>query len=387
MRNFFLLLLIVLFPRSLVVGQDILEFNKNPYRAGFKVLRVIDHSRPYKSKFKPDGSVEKDRGRPIHIYIWYPTEETTDRMLFEDYVYLSSLKYEPGKINEEGKNAEGKNLLTLINEYGFHPSKASLKLEELLNFKTQALKNSNPVTARFPLLIISSGLRTGAFVQTMLAEYLAGHGYIVVTVPSLGINDREPTPFDLTGVDMQTRDMEVILNELHDDEHIDFNNIGLIAWSVGGVSTALLQMKNQDIGAILSLDGGTGYQYGFDMLNLSPFSNFKKVDIPYLHMHGLKNKYNVPKNFGYYDSLSRNDAYLIEFKNFDHYHFTSIGNILNLIKDRDDEIVQNYRAAVDVATVFLNAYLKASPIDLKKMRSFPENQLIDNRFSVKKKLK
>jgi hypothetical protein len=49
---------------------------------------------------------------------------------------------------------------------------------------------------------------------------------------------------------------------MHDYPEVSDGRIGLVAWSLGGVAQALLQMKNPDVGAVVSLDAATGYAYG-----------------------------------------------------------------------------------------------------------------------------
>jgi hypothetical protein len=374
MRRLICLLLLVCIAKRTIAQFDI-YIKTGLHGVGFELIRVIDHSRPYRTGSEP--SEKFSSGRPIHVYVWYPTKKDASKkkISFGDYAALSNLNVEPWQYKNPTDVADRVTLQTMLFDYGIDSAKADEKFNSLMHLSSLAIRDAAPATGKFPLVIIGNGLRAGGYLHTLFAEFLASHGYVTITVPSLGITEGTPTPFDLTGIDMQINDLRFALNAMYERPYADLGKLSVAAWSAGGVSTALLQMQNQHIRAVVSLDGATGYQYGFEMIALSPTKNFARLSVPYLHFHGSKNKFPVLKNFQYYDSV-RADAYQLEFTEMDHYHFTSIANLLNQINNNEESRWKNYSNVLELTLDFLNAYVKSDGSALARLRDLESTKPI-----------
>ena len=358
MKKLACLLLLVLTIAEKASAQYEKYIKAGKYGTGFELIRVVDHSRPYKRKVDTV-SGNTDHGRPIHIYSWYPTSKSASgkAMSFGDYVALSNLSIMPWQYRNAADASDTPTLISMLRDYGIDSVEINEKLQLLMKLPTHAIRDAAPEKGKFPVVIIGNAMRAGGYLQTMLGEFLASNGYVCFSIPSLGITEGVPTPFDLRGIEMQVNDIRFALNAIYEKPYADLDNLAVAAWSAGGVSTTLLQMQNPNIKAVVSLDGATGYQYGFDMISQSPVKDFKSSR-PYLHMHGAKFKFRVPKNFQYYDSLETN-AYLVEFADMDHFHFTSVANVLNQMKDNDQSRWENYRRVLELTRLFLDAYVKS----------------------------
>lgn len=331
--------------------------SQGPHAVGFKFERQFDHARPYQNEHDEQGQLIKTRARPMQMFIWYPAEARRNAkpMRYAEYLYLNDTDSEPWQWREEHKQAVLQNYAQELEVFGGN-------VQPLLATETAALKDAQAARGKFPLVIFGAGGGTGGHVYSVLCEYLASHGYIAIAHTALGLQKGERWPFDMRGIETQMRDLNFILNYAYRLPNVDANKLALASWSVGGVAQALLQMQNADIDALLSLDGATGYEYGRDLMRQSPWFDLKKMNVPYLHMHGeLPPRYNVPKNFEYYDSLSVADAYVLSFKKLLHADFVaSYGLVAHTFvkSERSAEAIASYKVVCQVALNFLNAYLK-----------------------------
>lgn len=360
---------------------------RGAYDVGFKFERQYDHARPYQNQNDEQGKPVAHRGRPIQMFIWYPAEANRNAkpMRYEEYLYLNDTDSEPWQWREESKQAVLQNYAQEL-----EPFKGDLK--PLLDIQTAASKDAKVAKGKFPVVIFGAGGGTGGHVYSMLCEYLASHGYVVIAHTALGLQKGERWPFDMRGIETQMRDLNFILNYAYRLPNVDAGKLALASWSVGGVSQALLQMQNTEVDAILSLDAATGYEYGRDLLRQSPWFDLKRMSVPYLHMHGeLPPRYNVPKNFEYYDSLAVADAYMLSFKKLLHADFISSYGVAqhSLVKsERSAEAIASYKIVCQYALNFLNAYLKDDERAKEFLRQTPaSNGTAEVLSEVKMKLK
>lgn len=344
--------------------------SKGEYEVGFKFERQYDYARPFQDKYDQNGKIVKNRARPIQMFVWYPATRSNNPKFvrYEEYLYLNDTESVPWQWNGERKQA-------IAQQYSEELERYKDRMPDLLSAQTAAVKNAEAAAGKFPLVIFGTGGTTGGHVYSVLCEYLASHGYVAVALTALPLKKGERWPFDTSGIDAQTRDLEFVINYAYRLPFVDTDKLALAGWSVGGVTQALLQMRNSDVDALISLDAATGYEYGRDLLKQSIFFDFKKMDVPYLHAHGEGPvRYNVQKNFEYYDSLAIADAYLLTFKHLGHADFLpSYGAVPHTIlkTGRSAEVVTGFKILRQYVLKFLNAYLKHERNALEFLRETP----------------
>ncbi len=143
------------------------------------------------------------------------------------------------------------------------------------------------------------------------------------------------------------RDMEFVIQSLHDYPHVDIENLGLVAWSLGGVSQALLQMKNPDVGALVSLDAATGYQYGKELMENSIYFDANRANAQFFHItDSTEINGQVPKSFDYVRLTARGRTYLMTIAGMSHSEFTSFASMLPhaIVRRKDSaNIIRRYK--------------------------------------------
>ena len=336
------------FPQGLVN-----ENSASAFSVGFKTLLTVDHSRSYRFLSRPEAG-----GRPMRLFIWYPTRRSKPGpyLRFADYVYSQSLEKEAHQLTSADKSNFDKRLTETLSFFNVEDEQVDL----LLKAETKAIRNAHEIKGRFPLVIL--GNVGEGFYYSSIAEYLATNGYVVVTLPSIGANEGEPCGFDLNCLKIQQTDMEFAIARMSKQPNVDASRIGLIAWSFSGLAAAHLQTRSSSVKAVVSLDAATGYQYGKEILDSSKQLEMNKTLVPFLHLHGLAGQSRVPKNFDFFNTYQSREKKLVEFKNLQHSDFISLYGIgVRYAKKETNEMtISEIRQTNLVVKEFLNAYLNKS---------------------------
>ncbi|WP_238858011.1 alpha/beta hydrolase [Poritiphilus flavus] len=297
--------------------------------------------------------------REIPISIWYPAQgefSTASSMLVLDYMHI--LKEE-----EEWENLPDEHILNWF----YYPNTETNQshLEE----KVKATLGANELAGSFPTVIYAPSYQASSIENFALCEYLASHGFIVVSSPSRGAETRFFEGGTANDMETQARDIEFLIKESLNLEHIDKNAIATMGFSFGGLSNVLAQARNGLIKANVSLDGSVRYQY--PTLKKSPFFSIEKVNVPFIHMAQKLIPEQVMKedkidpslnnDFIFFDELKESEAYSLRFNNLTHSYFSTLGVLFqarDLRQDKSDtEILESYRWMCRYTLMFLNAYL------------------------------
>ncbi len=367
------ILIVLLIQTSLVLGQTSLkeiDLENGDFHVGFKHYLTTDSTRTYKRIYDWNN---KSIPRPIPISIWYPSGKTSDNTEPMNVLdYMEILKEE-----EEWEYLPNDQILNWF----YYPN--NLANQNHLGEQATAQYGIRPAEGTFPVVVYAPSYQASSIENFALCEYLASHGYVVISSPSRGAENRffeGGTPKDL---EIQARDIEFLIKEVRKLPYVETDHIATMGFSFGGLSNVLSQMRNENIMAIVSLDGSIKYQY--DTLKKSPFFNVDKVDVPFIHMA----QKNIPEQvmaedkidpelntkFEFYDSLTNSKAYQLKFRNMTHSYFSTLGVLFQSRDERQDksdsEIMESYRLVSQYALNFLDAFLKNDPAALKFLNNDP----------------
>lgn len=323
-----------------------------PYPVGFEVRHAVDHSRTFQDQ-------GPHRGRPIAISIWYPARAASARpVTFRDYVEANLRRNEHGIITSEERDRVRRQLTDAFASLpGFDPAVG----DRMLASRNGATHGAPRRSGRFPLVLFGTALTGPAYLHASLCEFLAGHGYVAAAIPSIPARADQELGINGKAVLLQAEDLRFAFQELQSHPSVAPGKAALAAWSVGGVATALLAMRNSNIAALVSLDAATGYQYGRDLLADSPHFEAEGARAAYLHLTDSMQSARVPKNFDYLEKVARGPAYLVEIPALNHAQFTSLWAVA-LETARPSAASGAVRAAYDqvcrVTLAFLDAFVK-----------------------------
>ena len=370
------LLISVLFQAGIINGQTSLneiDLNFGKYKVGFRHYTTVDSTRTYSRIF--DYSNKKIL-RPIPVSIWYPSEQKTgNKQPLKILDYFKILKEE-----EEWEYLPNEQVLNWF-YYSNTPANQN-HLKEL----TKAYPAIEFATGNFPIIIYTPSFQASSIENFALCEYLASHGYFVISSPSRGTETRWFSSNNAKEMETQARDVEFLIKVVGKYPMANYKKIAVVGFSFGGLANMLAQNRNEKIKAIISLDGTERYQY--KLLKKSPFFDKINIDVPYIHMAQKEIPEKVLKEdnreaelntkFELYDSITNSTVYRLKFHNLTHSHFSTLGILFGSRDKRQDksdsEIMESYKWVSTYTLNFLNAYLGNDD----KALSFIENKPSDN---------
>lgn len=262
-----------------------------PHAVGFRSLRLHDRSRPWPSIADPAGK----EGRPIQIGLWYPASLTEgERMSLGDYIVADrSDTATASATTRQTAEKEARSILEAILGSALPDDAWS----RVWSTSTSARFDSPPLRGRRPLVLFLGGLRARSHFFVPFAEKLASHGYVVAALATYPRSETERLGFDLDAVRTQIADMETALERLRDESQIDDTRVALAGWSFGGVSQAVWRQRNpRSFRAAVSLDSGSGYAYGAELLEAAGGVDPHRLTIPFLALEAARDDGEVPRD-------------------------------------------------------------------------------------------
>ena len=332
------------------------------YNAGFKTVQLVDSSRSY----KPNTSVtDRLHYRPLDLDIWYPSvEKKGKRLLFEDLYRLHEER--ANKYQDETDYTGFSDELILYLAAGFGVDAKEGK--RLLTVETESYENSTVANGKFPLVIYMAGYNGMGWESYRLLERLAENGFVVLSISSIGRYPGDMTN-DLLDTMEQVLDGEFALQHLKNqaDLNIDFNKIGILGLSWGGMSAILMLDRYPEFKAMVSLDGSDIFYYGDTEEDDAFLAEIYKADIihpekietPYLHIEaGDRLDEFTPTGEYHYFKKINSDKYYLRLKNTKHEDFASIGWALKTTKQQTG----NYEKMMNCTVLFFRDKLLGKSI-------------------------
>ncbi|NNE98169.1 MAG: prolyl oligopeptidase family serine peptidase [Pyrinomonadaceae bacterium] len=169
-------------------------------------------------------------------------------MLFKNYVNPKAPDDYFAKLNE---------IMNTYDMWSYNGmfKKNKIAVDKLLNFETQVHFDATAKKGKFPLILYCSGWFSRSPDNTLLAEFLASHGYVVATIPQLGTGS---TIFDFKinkeRVMTQVLDLQFALETILRMKNLDSKRVGSMGFSVGGIVSLWLSQRDKRVKAIVGLD-------------------------------------------------------------------------------------------------------------------------------------
>ncbi len=361
------------------------DLESGPYQVGFTVKYQYDYSRSYQPKYNYEGELEgENTNRLMQMAIWYPAQAsaTSDYMMLKEYFYLAEREDYLDPLSDEDK----KELDLDLKGYKFlgHP---------IGGLKSMAIKEPKAQPGKFPLILYAPSLSASVEENLVLCEYLASHGFIVAAVPAKGTNSNNMQSGNLEDIETQYQDLSFLLNYLRDYPNVHFEKIGVIGYSIGGLSNIVLALKNYHIDAVVSLDGSIASEGYLGLMEDAYYFDPLKMRAAFLQIS--KNKNFPDRNPStFLDQMRFADAHLIRFASLNHWDFSSSSIFFNYLFNPENEgenAIQAYPKQCKFTLEFMNAYLKKKEEALKFLVASPEEngwngKLISKRYTKGKKI-
>ncbi len=382
-KSSFILFWLVCFSALLSAQENQIWGNlvKGKYNIGFTSYYHYDVSRPPLYEQRLLSSSQKV-GRPIPINVWYPSTQKGNLISMLDYFKLTTREVDFQKdINQLDE------IIKLVqqeqtNSHGVELNTAGLRSFLETNPLMKASVDIGPADGKFPLIII--GPET-AFKWSLMAEYLASYGYVVVTTPMTGSTEKLPdferTLFEkesfVKADDASISDLQFTLAKVKELPYVDNTQIGLLGYSSNISHGIGLISKGLKFDAIVSLEGAIGGFLGGEVLSMLPYHSPYKIKQPLLHIYNPA--------FGYDDYWVKQykyaDRMLIATYDIRHEHLTTYGALNKLIPGISGSTNHSPELALKTAYAytlnFFNYHLKGS----KKAQEFLQRSLVENKVA------
>ena len=340
-----------------------LEMGAHP--VGFTVEYSRDASRVERAEVRPDGTPEtRPIARLMQVAMWYPASDAASgtAMTLGDYIDLQESGLLEGDRREEGvlTGAQRRDLIGTWATYGIMTGVALEDWERLLPVRMTASHDAAPADGPFPLILMMQGANGSVADMMGTAEYLASHGYVVVTTPSRGLDQavtrvsRDPR---LT--ESIIRDGEYAIGRAATRDFVAVREFGVLGLSRGGAAALLLGMRNPSIDAIVTFDPPLG-RY----VTASPWFDPSRLTAPVLVFHTAPS----PEAYPPLETLRYADVHLAPVAGVHHVDFsvlamihTALGARNRFITASDEHIRSAYEWINRYTLLFFDARVKEEP--------------------------
>ncbi len=226
-----------------------------PYPVSFRTITVVDQTRTRHAPHDYLGRPRPGYGqRPLHVAVWQPAAADSGgfAMTFGDYLPLLAWDTGPEVEGAAERQIAELRYIQMVTPLADPPDEVAMA--RLRDERVWARRDAPPAPGTFPVLLYAPGSGYPACDNSVLAEFLASHGYVVVSSPSIGADARRMTG-DAVGTEAQARDLAFLAGYAASLPQADPERIGTVGFSAGGLASVLFALRDTRVKALVSLDG------------------------------------------------------------------------------------------------------------------------------------
>lgn len=267
-RNFILntkCSILFLFITIKLAGQNYFATNLEygNFNIGYDIIKTIDLGRPTLN------GTSTEVGRAMTLNVWYPAKASKklQKMVFKDYITPEGIK------NLEN---EKKYLLDRVAELSGDTVNFFLAANDILNSETK-VEFKAPIVEGKLFMIFFPDLPYG---QSIMCEYLASHGYLVVS-PTIQGSFNKAIEYNVRGIETGVDDLEFSLAFVRSNYKVQ-QSFAVMGLGFNASITLAHFMRNTDIACYISLEGGITTKFENNLIEKSPYFDIKLCNRPML---------------------------------------------------------------------------------------------------------
>ena len=329
------------------------NLDQGRWTVGFHVLDTVDNTRTFAPRFDADGNSRGSTPRPIRLCIWYPAAGARGgAMAARDYTRYIGM---PGRTVSRVTVAEWERaeraLITRMTKHEF----TDAEWERVMSLPTAAHYDEPAAEGRFPVILTCAGPQR----NPVFFEYLASHGYIVVSIPGVGRFTEQAIEFtpNPESIEMAVQDLQFVYAWLHERPRADLDRLGLWAFSSLSIYTTQFQLRNMAARAMLHVEGWEGFVRGREILEETPFYDPAAIRVPYMLLKKEKEEAlaQYASDGTVFESFLYSPRYRVLVAGADHGDFNS----MSVTRYATAEKQQLFENACRISRAFFDTYLKS----------------------------
>ena len=229
-----------------------------PYDVGFRLAAEYDYSRRVAPRIDFEG---KRSNAPLEmampVAVWYPAKAapSSRRMEYGEFAALGVKRTNLTPVTPADRRAANDNMRAFAG-FAFGRQTAESTIRAVDTATTAAVRDATPAAGRFPVVLAETD--GSMAVATVMFEYLASHGIVVMATPSrfeyASIQVSKPNVV----VGARVRDFEFLLDNARRYPFADTTRVAVFGSNFDGMAALAFQMKNMVARAVVSLDGWEG---------------------------------------------------------------------------------------------------------------------------------
>jgi dienelactone hydrolase len=373
-------LCILLFSSS-VYAQGQLQFSApwGPHAIGFKAVHLLDSSRSWSDGHDPltglPAAVMPER--PLQVLVWYPASAAGKPMAYTDY--LSLVASEDGVVNDPAitRRAVDEQIRAWA---GADPVS---DYQAIAAQPVHATAAATPASGPFPLVIYAPSDSNSSIEDDVLCEYLASHGYVVISTSSRGAHLPYMTngqmAVDLANTRAQAADIGVLIGQAAKLAAVDPGKIAVLGYSWGGMASTFAAATDDRIKLLVYFDGSV--RYFPKLLAMAPDITPDRIHVPLLFFTDHEDPLTPKKNDkpgSFIDRIRHTDVTTIWLRDMQHDDLTS--DSLRFGNDRPhgpasaQQRNESYSWIARYTVAFLDAHLQDDPQAQAFLSTNPETQ-------------
>jgi pimeloyl-ACP methyl ester carboxylesterase len=366
-----------------------------PYAVGFKTSWQLDYSRRYNMTFDDKTTYAPGKApRPILVNQWYPAKQVgaPKPMPHRDYLNIRSddpqlttfsirlAEYNRGVIAKEVMDKSPKELTGL----------EKTLLDQFLDTPTACIRGAAPALGPFPLVIYHSGAGSSFEDNSVLCEFLASHGFVVL---GSAFQQQSGKSFNTDNGEGSARDLAFLTAYARQLPNCDWHYVAVIGHSAGAQAALTFgSQPNAVVDAVVSLDTTQDYRGLKDPLwefATQVAKNGANFTCPLLMVAGPHAFFELA------DSLQFSERYYLTIKDMDHNDYISQGGIHNErlyqlhlrdpgrtagVRAKENAALQRTKAGYQALCIYILRFLEAELKGGAAGKHFLARQYRDTQF-------
>jgi dienelactone hydrolase len=388
-----LLLALLGLSSAIAFGQEKIlwgSLRPGPYAVGFHAQYELDGTRAYDPDYALDGAAPRvKKPRPIFIAYWYPAKTSASpRMAYREYL---DTQQPPAAAADFARRLAAYNRdVTCAAIAGEDPDEELSFAEQaacdaFLANRTYAARNARPAEGRFPVVVYHAGLNGSYEDNSVLCEFLASQGYVVLSTAYANADASIATiSWDLSTT---FADTAVVLRFAATLPFADMSRLAAVGHSFGAQATLAWHAEpNSPLDAAVALDTtveyGTLEWPGFAPLKLQ-LTQGRNGTAPVLLFASRSGNPRFDTFDVYLRFASRYEASVDSLEHQDYISHGAVGKTLRLDAARAEAVRRSYDRVCTHVWKFLDAYVNHDGEALEWLNRSLRGEDLDESFQVR----